>query len=331
MKLEEIISKYGVPDPKIVGKLPKGGMQLDFVGHADVTKMLIEIDPEWTWEPTAFDTNGLPAYRVENGMAHMAGWLTILGVRRLGIGSVMHNKPDLLKELISDFIRNASMRFGVCLSLWTKQEWDDVSYTSSTPSAPKPAPKPAAAKVEPIKPNDPLVSMDNIKRFVDACKTAGLNHEHIAKSAKIDLADLKESQMPQLREAFAKAKELATHFADEVAREDELPPEVMDDFNPAFNTTQEAVAAVINMFSAEEVIAESKANHPANGTPQIKEPGAPATAKQIGMFRALASGKGMGQKAEQLSMASDSTGRVIGALEELTKSEISELITILKA
>jgi hypothetical protein len=209
----------------------------------------------------------------------------------------------------------------VYLSLWTKSEWDDVSYTSSTPSAPKPAP---VAKVEPAKPSDPLVSMDNIKRFVEACKTAGLNHEHVAKSAKLDLADLKESQMPQLREAFAKAKELAAQFSD-------TEPEVMDDFNPAFKNTEEAVAAVINMFSAEEVIAESKANHPANGTPQIKEPGAPATAKQIGMFRALASGKGMGQKAEQLSMASDSTGRVIGALEELTKSEISELITILKA
>jgi hypothetical protein len=320
MKLEEIISKYGVPDPKIVGKLPKGGMQLDFVGHADVTKMLIEIDPEWTWEPTAFDVNGLPAYRVENGMAHMAGWLTILGVRRLGIGSVMHNKPDLLKELISDFIRNASMRFGVCLSLWTKQEWDDVSYTSSTP-APKPAP---VAKVQPAKPSDPLVSMDNIKRFVDACKAAGLHHEKIAKSAGVDLADLTESKMPALREAFAKAKDLAVSFTD-------TEPEVMDDFNPAFNTTQEAVAAVINMFSAEEVIAESKANHPANGTPQIKEPGAPATTKQIGMFRALASSKGIGQKAEQLSMASDSTGRVIESLEALTKSEISELITILKA
>jgi hypothetical protein len=325
MKLEEIISKYGVPDPKIVGKLPKGGMQLDFVGHADVTKMLIEIDPEWTWEPTAFDVNGLPAYRVENGMAHMAGWLTILGVRRLGVGSVMHNKPDLLKELISDFIRNASMRFGVCLSLWTKQEWDDVSYTSSTPLA-KPAPKPASAPIKSVsaEPNDPLVSMDNIKRFVEACKAAGLNHEHVAKSAKLVLADLKESQMPQLREAFAKAKELAAQFSD-------TEPEVMDDFNPAFNTTQEAVAAVINMFSAEEVIAESKANHPANGTPQIKEPGAPATTKQIGMFRALASSKGIGQKAEQLSMASDSTGRVIESLEALTKSEISELITILKA
>jgi len=320
MKLEEIISKYGVPDPKIVGKLPKGGMQLDFVGHADVTKMLIEIDPEWTWEPTAFDANGLPAYRVENGMAHMAGWLTILGVRRLGVGSVMHNKPDLLKELISDFIRNAAMRFGVCLALWTKQEWEDVSHTPSTPVA-KPAP---VAKVEPPKPSDPLVSMDNIKRFVDACKGAGLDHEQIAKSAKVDLADLKESQMPSLREAFAKAKELATQFND-------TEPEVMDDFNPAFKTTDEAVAAVINMFSAEEVVAESKKNHPANGVPQIKEPGAPATAKQIGMFRALASGKGIATKAEQLSMASDSTGRVVESLDDLTKSEISELITILKA
>jgi hypothetical protein len=314
MKLEEIISKYGVPDPKIVGKLPKGGMQLDFVGHADVTKMLIEIDPEWTWEPTAFDANGLPAYRVENGMAHMAGWLTILGVRRLGIGSVMHNKPDLLKELISDFIRNAAMRFGVCLALWTKQEWEDVSHTPSTP----------VAKPAPAKPVDPLVSMDNIKRFVDTCKKEGLDPDQVAKSAKIDLADLRESQMPQLRTAFRLA-------ADSKAPVVEEEPEVMDDFNPAFKTTEEAVAAVINIFSAEEVIAESKANHPANGSPQIKEPGAPATAKQIGMFRALASGKGIATKAEQLSMASDSTGRVIEALEALTKSEISELITILKA
>ena len=325
--LREVLTQYGVPDPKIVGKLPRGGTSLDFVGHADVTKMLIEIDSTWTWEPVAFDNDGLPAYRVENGMAHMAGWLTVHGVRRLGIGSVQASKPDLLKELASDFIRNSAMRFGVCLSLWTKQEWDDVSYTSSTP-APKPSVPLKDMSISISKASvthkDPLVSMDNIKRFVEACKGVGLDHEQIAKSAKIDLADLKESQMPALREAFAKAKELAASFAEE-------EPEVMDDFNPAFKTTQEAVAAVIDMFSAEPVIAQSKANHPANGTPQIKEPGAPATAKQIGMFRALASSKGIGQKAEQLSMASDSSGRVIGSLEELTKSEISELITILKA
>lgn len=147
MKLEEIISNYGVPDPKLVGKLPRGGMSLDFVGHADVTKMLIEVDPEWSWEPVAFDTDGLPAYRVENGMAHMAGWLTIHGVRRLGIGSVMHNKPDLLKELCSDFIRNASMRFGICLSLWTKQEWDDVAHAPS-------APVPSRLKPQPVQHDD---------------------------------------------------------------------------------------------------------------------------------------------------------------------------------
>jgi hypothetical protein len=327
MKLEEIISKYGVPDPKIVGKLPKGGMQLDFVGHADTQKALSEIDPTWSMEPVAFDEFGLPAFRVENGMAHMAAWMTVLGVRRLGVGSVQASKPDLYKELLSDTLRNCAMRHNVYLSLWTKSEWDDVQYTTSTPLA-KPAIPLKDMSISISKASathkDPLVSMDNIKRFVDACKGAGLDHEQIAKSAKIDLADLKESQMPALREAFAKAKELAAQFND-------TEPEVMDDFNPNFKNTEEAVAAVINMFSAEEVIAESKANHPANGSPQIKEPGAPATTKQIGMFRALASGKGIATKAEQLSMASDSTGRVIESLEALTKSEISELITILKA
>jgi hypothetical protein len=251
----------------------------------------------------------------------------LLGVRRLGVGSVQASKPDLYKELLSDSLRNCAMRHNVYLSLWTKSEWDDVSHSPTT-SAPKPAVALKDMSISISKAsavhNDPLVSMDNIKRFVEACKTAGLNHEHVAKSANVDLADLKESQMPRLRTAFASAKELARQFND-------TEPEVMDDFNPAFNTTQEAVAAVINMFSAEEVVAESKANHPANGTPQIKEPGAPATTKQIGMFRALASSKGIGQKAEQLSMASDSTGRVIESLEALTKSEISELITILKA
>jgi hypothetical protein len=322
MKLEEIISKYGVPDPKIVGKLPKGGMQLDFVGHADTQKALSEIDPTWSMEPVAFDEFGLPAFRVENGMAHMAAWMTVLGVRRLGVGSVQASKPDLYKELLSDTLRNCAMRHNVYLALWSKSEWEDVTYTSSTP----------LVKSAPAKPVDPLVSMDNIKRFVDTCKKEGLDPDQVAKSAKIDLADLRESQMPQLRTAFRLAADSKAPVVEEdVAQEDELPPEIMDDFNPNFKNTEEAVAAVINMFSAEEVVAESKKNHPANGSPQIKEPGAPATAKQIGMFRALASGKGIATKAEQLSMASDSTGRVIEALESLTKSEISELITILKA
>lgn len=204
--LGEIIATYGVPDPRIVGKLPKGGMQLDFVGHADVTKMLLEIDECWTWEPVAFDADGLPAYRVENGLAHMAGWLTVHGVRRLGIGSVAHNKPDLLKELCSDFIRNASMRFGICLSLWTKQEWDDVS--APTP-APKPAPEKKArgmAEVEQPKTTPRVLtplSSEQVDQFVKACDAKGIDPKAVAANAGIpETQQWMESHLPALRKAF---------------------------------------------------------------------------------------------------------------------------------
>ena len=313
MNLEEILGKYGVPDPKIVGKLPKAGMQLDFVGHADVTKMLIEIDPEWTWEPTAFDANGLPAYRVENGMAHMAGWLTVQGVRRLGIGSVMHNKPDLLKELISDFIRNSAMRFGICLALWTKQEWDDNPHATT-----KPAPKPVELA------SNPSVSADNIERFKGACADAALDWREIANSAGVNLDNLHESDMDLLRAAYTRAKATPKPV---------VKAEVMDSFqidpNEQILDVGDVLAKVVDLFAGAEVIEESRNNHPANGTPQIKEPGAPATAPQLGKLRALCGGAGITSKEDQLSMASDHTKRTITSFNDLTKKEASELIGIL--
>jgi hypothetical protein len=189
--LHEVLTKYGVPDPKIVGKLPKGGAQLDFVGHADVTKMLIEIDPMWTWEPVAFDADGLPAYRVENGMAHMAGWLVINGVRRLGIGSVMHNKPDLLKELASDFIRNAAMRFGVCLSLWTKQEWEDIPNKNA----------PVQPKVEPVTADTPL-QKTQINQFKKACEKANIHANDVATRANVSLEKATHGDLEKLRATY---------------------------------------------------------------------------------------------------------------------------------
>ena len=205
--LEEVLNKYGVPDPKIVGKLPKGGIQLDFVGHADVTKMLIEIDAHWSWEPTAFDTDGLPAYRVENGYAHMAGWLTIHGVRRLGIGSVAHNKQDLLKELVSDFIRNAAMRFGICLSLWTKQEWDDVDRPAPAPTQPvKKATGPVKKTVEPGMNDDDALTEEQIAAFNKACVDADLNPMSVYKTADVRFGFGKQKDLHALREAFKKAK-----------------------------------------------------------------------------------------------------------------------------
>lgn len=212
VELSDILAKYGVPDPKIVGKLPKGNTMLDFVGHADVTKMLIEIDPNWTWEPVAFDDQGLPAYRVENGYAHMAGWLTIHGIRRLGIGSVQHNKQDLLKELCSDFIRNAAMRFGICLALWTKQEWDDLGDkpAPATPvAAPKAAPKPAAKKV--VETNTPAgeITEEQRRQFIAACQKAGIDPAVVAENAKLDWGPdsvIYEADLPILRESFRELK-----------------------------------------------------------------------------------------------------------------------------
>lgn len=189
--LHEVLTKYGVPDPKIVGKLPKGGAQLDFVGHADVTKMLIEIDPFWSWEPVAFDADGLPGYRVENGMAHMAGWLVVNGVRRLGIGSVIHNKPDLLKELASDFLRNAAMRFGVCLSLWTKQEWEDISSKNA----------PVQPKVAPVTPDTPL-QKTQINQFTKACEKANIHAEDVATRANVVLAKATHGDLEKLRATY---------------------------------------------------------------------------------------------------------------------------------
>jgi hypothetical protein len=203
MELSEILTKYGVPDPKIVGKLPKGNAQLDFVGHADVTKFLLETDPNWRWVPIEWK-DGRPAIHVENGMATMWGELTVLGQSRLGVGSVRADKPDLDKELVSDFIRNAAMRFGFCLSLWTKQEWEDLDNHKPAPTnkpVPKAAPKPAPAA-------DGFISNEQRQQLQAACAKAGIAPEVMAQNAGLDWnGDIKDSDIPALRAAFKELKE----------------------------------------------------------------------------------------------------------------------------
>jgi hypothetical protein len=203
MELSEILTKYGVPDPKIVGKLPKGNVSLDFVGHADVTKFLLETDPNWRWVPIEWK-DGRPAIHVENGMATMWGELTVLGQSRLGVGSVRADKPDLDKELVSDFIRNAAMRFGFCLSLWTKQEWEDLDNHKPAPTnkpVPKTAPKPAPTA-------DGFISNEQRQQLQAACAKAGIAPEVMAQNAGLDWnGDIKDSDIPALRAAFKELKE----------------------------------------------------------------------------------------------------------------------------
>jgi hypothetical protein len=122
--LRSILDTYAIPDPALVSKLPRGGTYLDYVGHAEITRILIEIDPLWSWEPVAWD-GGRPAITASNGIASMWGRLTVLGKTVLGVGNAPEKKPDLDKELVSDFLRNAAMRLGIALSLWSKSDWHD--------------------------------------------------------------------------------------------------------------------------------------------------------------------------------------------------------------
>lgn len=111
-----------------IPKKTKSGatVRLDYVGHADVTDRLLEVDPAWTWAPVGVTPEGLPAF-TKDGL-----WitLTVCGVTRYGFGDASGKTGgDAVKEMIGDAIRNAAMRFGVALDLWSK---------SDSPAAAKP-------------------------------------------------------------------------------------------------------------------------------------------------------------------------------------------------
>lgn len=91
--------------------VPENTIHLDYVGHAQVTARLLEADPLWTWEPLALTEQGTPMFS-DGGL-----WikLTVCGVTRIGYGD-----GKSVKEVIGDAIRNAAMRFGVALDLWSK-------------------------------------------------------------------------------------------------------------------------------------------------------------------------------------------------------------------
>lgn len=122
-------------------------LHLDYVGHAEVTDRLLQVDPGWSWEPVAFDANGLPALDAHGGL-----WmrLTVAGVTRLGYGHADGKKGgDAVKETIGDAIRNAALRFGVALDLWGatfKGEDEPAGDTRPEPRPASPRPDPKAVR-----------------------------------------------------------------------------------------------------------------------------------------------------------------------------------------
>ena len=156
-KLKTILEWYAQPDASIVGHIQRGGVNLAYVSHAEITRILIQVDPLWSWTPCGWK-EGRPEIHVENGMATMWGILTVHGKDMIGVGSARADKGDVEKELIGDFLRNAAMRFGICLNLWSKEANDDsprpqvraVTQTSVVSTgAPRPQARPATPSAKP--------------------------------------------------------------------------------------------------------------------------------------------------------------------------------------
>lgn len=125
------LSQLRVPfPPEVIGTLPRAGVKLSFVGHAAVTDRLLSVDPYWSWEPLAVDDHGFPLL-TDSGELWIN--LTVLGVTRMGVS----DPGQTLKIAIGDAIRNAAMRFGVALDLWSKDELE----SQVTPRTPVVVPK----------------------------------------------------------------------------------------------------------------------------------------------------------------------------------------------
>lgn len=113
------------PFPKeSIGRLPKGGTFLDFVGHAACTDRLLAVDESWWWEPLALDEDGLPAYDKSGGL-----WIKLHVAETTTLG---YGDGPTVKERIGDAIRNAAMRRGVALDLWAKEDLSAI-HADPTP------------------------------------------------------------------------------------------------------------------------------------------------------------------------------------------------------
>lgn len=122
--LRELMEKWWQPPEELIATLPKGGVALSYLGHADTTRALIETDPAWEWEPMAHDEQGLPILDRDESGRPVGLWIyiTVCGRTLPAYGSCQPNARDAVKELIGDAIRNGAMRFGVAGALWSKAD-----------------------------------------------------------------------------------------------------------------------------------------------------------------------------------------------------------------
>ena len=139
-------------------------------------------------------------------------------------------------------------------------------------------------------PVDPVVSAENIKRFVQACRKAGLNPLAVANDAAVNIhGEVRESGRVKLLASFNKLK----------AAQSAAP----NAFTDSFRARPDCI--------------------------EIIEPAAPnalAASKQITALRALLRGHGVLATADQLAAVGTSVGHVVESLSELTGTEAAHVI-----
>lgn len=136
--------------PRCRQYLTEAHVDLEYVGHADVTRRLLEVDHAWFWEPayknpdkdvllSAIATGNaeIVASVLDNAppltdkYGGMWMYLTIHDekgrqITRLAYGDAQQKTgPDAIKETIGDGIRNGAMRFGAALDQWSKYDRPD--------------------------------------------------------------------------------------------------------------------------------------------------------------------------------------------------------------
>ena len=148
------------------------GRSISYLNHAIVTDRLIQVDPNWSWEPMGINLDGTP---VIDGVGGLWIRLTICESTRIGYGaSDAHQKgADAIKSAISDAIKNAAMRFGVALDLWGMEP----SALAEVP--PKPIERltivPGIMTPDNEPWNDPIEDTDDL--FHPSCKHGLMNYK----------------------------------------------------------------------------------------------------------------------------------------------------------
>lgn len=178
--------------------------------------------------------------------------------------------------------------------------WKFQSKTSPRPSREE---MEKVARSEQPKPAEKL-SADFVTKFREACTKKGIDPQEVAKAAGVDLNGLRDDDAPKLRDAFKTLSAPKPVFAS-VEREHNFVEQIQE------------------VFPTSAKVAE---------TPQIKDPGAPASAAQIGKIRAMLSGHGVQSFGDKLDKVREFSNKPdLKKMEQLTKGEANNVINMIEA